>query len=156
MEKDTSPGLDAFDYKIMSEMQQKGLIPLRQIGDSVGLSVAAVQRRHKRLLDEGYLFYSVILSPEKLGVSLTVVAEISLLQNVGTEIASFEKILLDPRIQQSYRIAGDSDYIVIMKLASLDAYNQLCDELFSDITIISKLRTLVVQEVIKASQDIVF
>ena len=147
-------GLDNFDCKIMSEMQIKGLIPLREIGDSVGLSIAAVQRRLKRLVDEGYVRYEVVISPEKLGVTMTIITEISLHNNQGEHIATFEKKLVNPNVQQVFKLTGGTDYIIIMKVISLEEYETICAELFSDTSLIKNSRMIVVRDILKSSDYI--
>ena len=59
--------LDAFDRKILEQYQHDTRIPAETIGAAVGLSATAVQRRLKRLRENGVILAEIaVLSPAAL------------------------------------------------------------------------------------------
>jgi DNA-binding Lrp family transcriptional regulator len=105
--------LDTFDRKLLREVQQDAQIPQNELGSRVSLSTAAVNRRLRRLADEGVIErYAAIVSPEKVGSPLTIITSI--------EVESEQIDLLDamkrtfsqcPQVQQCYYVAGEWDFV---------------------------------------------
>ena len=60
--------LDAYDLKLLAELQRDASTAQSELGLRVNLSTAAVNRRLKRLCDEGVIErYSAIVAPDALG-----------------------------------------------------------------------------------------
>jgi len=55
MHKSVQPALDDFDRKILAILQKDNMTPQRTIGEVVNLSAPAVQRRIKRMTEEGVI-----------------------------------------------------------------------------------------------------
>ncbi|ALL71295.1 Leucine-responsive regulatory protein (plasmid) [Paraburkholderia caribensis MBA4] len=69
--------LDNFDRKLLMEVQRDAQIPQTELGVRVNLSTAAVNRRLRRLADEGVIDrYAAIVAPEKVDYPLTIVANV--------------------------------------------------------------------------------
>ncbi len=60
--------LDVFDRKLLAEVQQDAQLPQNELGARVNLSTAAVNRRLRRLVEDGVIDrYAAIVAPEKVG-----------------------------------------------------------------------------------------
>ncbi len=60
--------MDSFDVKILNIIQRDNCLPAEKIADQVGISPSAVQRRLKRLRENGIIEAEVaIISPETAG-----------------------------------------------------------------------------------------
>jgi Lrp/AsnC family transcriptional regulator, leucine-responsive regulatory protein len=69
--------MDSFDIKILNIIQQDNRLSSERIAEQVGLSPSAVQRRVKRLREEGIIAADVaIVSPEATGRSFTAIVGI--------------------------------------------------------------------------------
>ena len=63
--------LDPHDYSLLAELIHNARIPLNQLSEISGLSIAAVQRRMKRLEDTGIIVqYRIGVNLNKLGLQL--------------------------------------------------------------------------------------
>lgn len=90
--------LDHFDIKILSILQEDNLLPQRDIGEKIGLSAAAVQRRIKRMRKAELIQKdTIILDREKIGQPITLIVEVEL-EN--------EKINLIDEAKSFYQHAG--------------------------------------------------
>ena len=68
---------DPVDLALLSHLQQDAKMPQSTLGTQVGLSAAAVNRRIRRLTDDGYITSNVaVLDPTRLGHPLTVIVQI--------------------------------------------------------------------------------
>lgn len=62
--------LDTYDLKLLAELQLDARTPQSELGLRVNLSTAAVNRRLKRLSDEGVIErYSAVIAPEAWAMS---------------------------------------------------------------------------------------
>jgi len=70
-------GLDSFDVAILEILQADNTTPLRTIGQTVNLSAAAVQRRVKRMRENGIIVGNIaVVDPARLGRAITILVEI--------------------------------------------------------------------------------
>ena len=69
----TPPVLDEFDHKLLELLQRDADTTLSALGDAVGLSASAVQRRLTRYRKSGLLRQVAVLDPAQLG-NLTLAA----------------------------------------------------------------------------------
>lgn len=77
--------LDRFDYALLREMQADNQTPARVLAERVGLSQSAVLRRLRRLRAEKVITADVsVVSPEIMGVPVTVHVTVSILQGSRT------------------------------------------------------------------------
>ena len=66
--------LDSFDRAILDILQRDNTTPQRAIGEAVNLSAPAVQRRIRRMEEEGVIQANVaVVDPHKVGRPLTII-----------------------------------------------------------------------------------
>ncbi|KWK41796.1 AsnC family transcriptional regulator [Burkholderia stagnalis] len=140
----TTP-LDAFDRKLLMEVQRDAQTPQNELGARVNLSTAAVNRRLRRLADDGVIDrYTAVVAPEKAGYALTIV--------VNVEVESEQIDLLDamkrtfeqcPQVQQCYYVTGEWDFVLILVVRDMDQYNALTRQLFFANNSVKRFKTLV-------------
>ncbi|WP_321845796.1 Lrp/AsnC family transcriptional regulator [Paraburkholderia bannensis] len=148
--------LDAFDCKLLMEVQRDAQIPQSELGARVNLSTAAVNRRLRRLADEGVIDrYAAIVSPEKTGHPITVVANV--------EVESEQIDLLDamkrtfarcPQVQQCYYVAGEWDFVLILAVRDMDEYTELTRQLFFSNNNVKRFKTLVSMSRVKVGLEV--
>jgi DNA-binding Lrp family transcriptional regulator len=125
----TTPAfLDALDRQILAIYQHDTRIPSERIGAEVGLSAAAVQRRLKRLREEGVILAEqALLDPRALGLQLTAIVEVDLVDESARASAAFrERMVARPEVQQCYGVAGEKDYVLVVIVPDLPAYDAFC------------------------------
>ena len=122
--------LDAFDRQILALYQCDTRVPSEQIGTQVGLSAAAVQRRLKRLRESGVIQAEVAaLDCQKLGLGVTALVHVDLVDESARATQAFrDKVTTRSEVQQCYGVAGVVDYVLIVIVQDLAAYEVFCNE----------------------------
>jgi len=124
--------IDDKDKKILDALQTDASVPAETLGEQIGLSTTSVQRRIKRLASDRVIErQACLLSPEKLGCGLRCVVGIELDVEHGDVLARFRALLeREPRVQQSYYVTGEWDFIVIVLARDMDDYEAMTQRLF--------------------------
>jgi len=125
--------LDATDLRLLDLLQQDASLSNQDLAQRAHVSPATCLRRVKRLTDSGVIERRVaLLSPEKLGVGLSAIVEITLDRQGAEHLQAFEqRVLLDAAVQQCYRVAPGPDFVLIIQVADMPAYHALVQRLFT-------------------------
>ncbi|WDF62139.1 Lrp/AsnC family transcriptional regulator [Flavobacterium sp. KACC 22758] len=137
-------------------MQRNNLTPQRDIGEQIGLSAAAVQRRIKKMRELGIIQndFSVI-DREKIGSNVTILVEVFLDSEKIEVVDEFKKIFKSvPEIQQCYYVTGESDFFLVIVVPSMSYYESLTRRIFFGNKNIKRFRTVVVMGITKSSLEI--
>jgi Lrp/AsnC family leucine-responsive transcriptional regulator len=137
--------LDAFDRKLLAEVQQDAQLAQNELGARVNLSTAAVNRRLRRLSEEGVIDrYAAIVSPEKVGYPLTIVSMVEVESEQIDLLDSMKRTFAQcPQIQQCYYVAGEWDFVLILTVRDMEQYNELTRQLFFANNNVKRFKTLV-------------
>ncbi|MGN4155365.1 Lrp/AsnC family transcriptional regulator [Burkholderia gladioli] len=151
----TTP-LDTYDRKLLAEIQRDAQTPQNELGARVNLSTAAVNRRLRRLAEEGVIErYTAVVAPEKAEHPLTIV--------VNVEVESEQIDLLDAmkrsfaqcrQIQQCYYVAGEWDFVLIIAVKHMEQYNELTRRLFFSNNNVRRFKTLVSMGRVKVGLEV--
>jgi Lrp/AsnC family leucine-responsive transcriptional regulator len=122
----TAPAkLDAYDLKILAELQADGNASNQLIAERVGLSPSPCSRRIKQLEDAGVILgRSVRLDPKALGLDLTVLIHIRMDRHTPERFEQFESVVRQyPEVQECYLITGqEADYQIKISVPNMDEY----------------------------------
>ncbi|MCM5678647.1 Lrp/AsnC family transcriptional regulator [Schlegelella sp. S2-27] len=146
-----TPDLDDLDRRILARYQHDTRIAAEAIGADIGLSAAAVQRRLKRLREAGVIrAETAALDRKALGLQLTAIVTVDLIDEGQAAIDRFrQRMCTLPQVQQCYATAGSVDYVLVLVLPDLPAYEGFArDHLQGDANVRS-FTTHVVLEVAK-------
>jgi Lrp/AsnC family leucine-responsive transcriptional regulator len=121
--------LDRLDREILSIYQRDTRVPGEQIGEQVGLSAAAVQRRLKRLREAGVIVAETAsLDCRQLGLGVTAIVQVDLVDESARATQAFrDKVTARGEVQQCYGVAGAMDYVLVVIVPDLAAYEAFCD-----------------------------
>ena len=125
--------LDATDLRILELLQQDASLSNQDLALAAHTSAATCLRRVKRLVDAGVIERRVaILSQERLNAGLTVVAEVTLDRQGAEHLSAFEqRAVADGSVQQCYRVSPGPDFILVLQVADMAAWNSLVERLFT-------------------------
>ena len=125
--------LDDLDIRILEILQHDASISNQALAESAFTSPATTLRRVRALEDSGVIERTVaILSPEKLGASITAIAEITLdMQNAESFDAFDVLISAQPAVTQAYRTAPSVDFTLVLTVRDMAGYNTLVQRLFT-------------------------
>src|SRR5690554_7005585 len=137
------PGLDDLDIRILEILQNDSSLTNQELAARVHASPPTCFRRVRRLRSLGYIAREVaILEPGKLGAGLTAIVEITLDIQTAEHLDEFEaSIVLEPTIQQCYRVSPGPDFILVIQLPDMPAYHALAHRVFTSKKNVRNVRT---------------
>lgn len=118
---------DAFDLKILAELQRDADQSMQELGDKVGLSHTPCWRRVKRLEEQGVIRRRVtLLNAEQLRVSVNVFVNVTLRRHQENALNRFEDAVRDiPEVVECYTVSGDTDFLLRVLVEDVTAYERL-------------------------------
>lgn len=141
--------LDEFDHKLLELLQHDASATLSELGDAVGLSPSAVQRRMTRYRQDGLMRQVAVLDPLALGSTLAAVWVTMERESAENNAVFHARVRAAPEVQQCYTLAGEWDYLVILATTGVAHCRQVVDRLFLDEGNVKRYDTHLVFDVIK-------
>ncbi|MFC3531113.1 Lrp/AsnC family transcriptional regulator [Vogesella facilis] len=140
-----SAQLDSYDLKLLMAVQQDARTPQNELGEAVSLSTAAVNRRLKRLGEEGVIErYTAVVSPDAVGYGLTIIAMVEVeSEQIDQLDATRRSFTACPQVQQCYYVAGEWDFVLLFVVQHMEQYNGLTRQLFFGNANVKRFKTLV-------------
>ena len=140
-----------FDLAILRILQQNNLTPQRDIGSAVSLSAAAVQRRIKRMEENGVIEANrAQVHPAAVGRPITLIVQVTLESESTGLIDVIKKNFLEtPEVQQCYYVTGEADFILVIVTADMSEYEALTRRLFFNDSNVKRFNTFVTMDRVK-------
>ena len=125
--------MDELDLRILDVLQQDASLSNQALAERVLTSAATTLRRVRLMQEAGIIERTVcILSPEKLGASISAIVEITLdVQNADSFDAFDALINAEPAVLQAYRTAPSVDFTLLLTMRDMTAYHALVQRLFT-------------------------
>lgn len=116
--------LDPIDRKILEILQRDARIPNTELADEIGLTPAPTLRRVRRLEEEGVIRqYVALLDAKKVNRELLVIVRVTLDKQTKKGIEEFaQQMIARSEVLECYLCLGDTDYLLKVCVANLDAY----------------------------------
>ena len=151
MQKKTAPDLDRLDLRILERYQHDTQLPAKTIGEAVGLSTAAVQRRLKRMREAGVIEREVaLISPQAVGMAITCIVGVDLEREQAKDLDRFRRKMIGcPEVQQCYYVTGQTDFILIVMAPDMEAYDAFTRRMFLDDSNVRSFTTYVTLDRVK-------
>jgi Lrp/AsnC family transcriptional regulator, leucine-responsive regulatory protein len=148
--------LDAIDRRILRLLQQDSVIANQALADAVGLSPPACLKRVRRLRDAGVIRQTAaLLAPEALGYNLLTVVRIKLERPREKTMRGFEAKMRElPRVAQCFTVAGDIDYIILVRSRDVAHYQDFARHFLATAPGIRSYTSEIVLEVTKWTTEI--
>jgi len=142
--------LDEFDHRLLALLQRDAAVTLTVLGEAVGLSPSAVQRRIARYRRHGLLRQVAVLDPGAFpGTTLAAVLVTMERDTLRLHSAFRARMRAAPEVQQCYAIAGEWDYLVLLVASSVTHYREVAERLFVDEGTVRRYETRLVFDTIK-------
>ncbi|MBB6487579.1 Lrp/AsnC family transcriptional regulator [Rhizobium lusitanum] len=146
-----SADLDEFDVAILEILQKDSTVPQRQIGERIHLSAPAVQRRIKRMQENGVIEANIaVIDPTAVALPITIIVEVQIADERYELINAIKRSFLQaPEVQQCYQVTGEADFVLVVVVASMTEYQALSRRLFHDNPNVTKFKSLVAMDRVK-------
>jgi Lrp/AsnC family leucine-responsive transcriptional regulator len=148
--------LDELDKKLLRMLQQNNRLTADELGDKVSLSSSAVQRRLKRLRDDGIIEADVsIISQRAAGIGITCVVDIVLEVGNSKAIDKFKTAMYKcPEVMQCYYVTGTYDFVLIVNMKDMQHYEEFSKKNLMDNPNVKHFYTHVVMDRVKMQYGI--
>lgn len=129
--------IDDIDLRLLDALQGDAAVSNQALAALVHVSPPTCLRRVKRLRDAGLIERQIaILNADRLapllGHGLSAVVEISLDHQGAEHLDAFERrVAPDDAVQQCYRVSPGPDFVLIVHVADMPAYQALAQRLFT-------------------------
>lgn len=129
--------LDATDLRLLALLQDDASLSNQTLAELTHLSTATCHRRVKQLKAQGFIEKQVaILSPHKmaevLGWGVSALVEVSLDTQTQEALDAFEAhVVADAQVQQCWRVSPGPDFILVIQVPDMPAYQALAQRLFT-------------------------
>jgi len=122
--------LDKFDFAILAVLQQDARASLQEISAQVGLSSTPCWNRIKRLEADGVILgYTVRIDPAKIGLTDTVIVQVTLESHNDEMLYKFGQALDEiPEVLEAFLVSGTYDYYIRLVVRDIRDYERLLRE----------------------------
>ena len=124
-------GLDGTDLRILDLLQENAARSIGEIADVIHLSQNACWRRIRQLEEGGYILKRVaLLDAVKLGAGMTVFVMVRAGEHSQEWLERFaEAVRKIPEIVEFYRMSGEVDYLIKIRVADIAGYDRVYKQL---------------------------
>jgi DNA-binding Lrp family transcriptional regulator len=142
---------DRASLQILEALQADARLSTQALAEKVGLSATPVWRRVKELEDRGVIRGQVVLvDREKIGLSICVLANVSLVRHSEGAVEQFERLVGTRReIIECHAITGEADYVIKVVAADMKAYDLFLQQHIFKLPGVSSVRSNVVLREVK-------
>ena len=134
----TQQPLDQMDLKILQYLQHDASLSNLALAAKLALSPPTCLRRVKRLNDGGWIAKQVaVLDLDRVGASLghgvCAIVEVTLDAQGAEHADAFEaKAVAEDAVQQCWRVSPGPDFVLVIQVADMPAYQEVARRLFSE------------------------
>ena len=143
--------MDTFDIKLLAALQSDGRLTNYDLAEAVGLSASQCSRRRQALEDKRVIeSYHARLSPEALGLNVTVFVQVTLATHSPENSKRFQKLIDGlPEVQEAYSLTGEADYLIKLIVTDLKALSRILNEVFLPHASVAHVRSSIVLDRLK-------
>jgi DNA-binding Lrp family transcriptional regulator len=116
--------LDLTDKKILNLLQQNSKANIKEIALKIGLTQTPTYERIKRLEKDGVIKnYIAVLDKEKVGYTIEVFCQVTLMVHSKEMITRFENAInkID-EVMECFHVAGNYDYLLKIIVKDMNSY----------------------------------
>lgn len=148
--------LDDFDRRLLQLLQQNNRMTANELGEMIGLSSSAVQRRLSRLREEKIIEADVsIISPAVAGLGITCVVDIVLEEGHARALEKFKASMRErSEVMQCYYVTGTYDFVIIVNAKDMQEYEAFTTKWLVGNPHLKHFYTHVVMERVKVGHSI--
>lgn len=149
-------GLDAFEKRIICELQRDASLTTAAIAERVGLSPSPCWRRIDRLEREGYIRGRVaIVDRRKVGFNAHIFAQVKLNAHGRANLDEFSAaIRAFPEVLDAYVLMGNMDFMLRIVARDIEAYERFFFERLSKLPGVQEINSTVALSEIKSTTEL--
>lgn len=141
--------IDKIDTAILAQLQEDASLSVAEIAQRVNLSQNACWRRIRRLEEDGIILRRVaLLDAEKLDAGMTVFVSVRTAEHSAAWLEDFAHAVSDlPEVVEFYRMAGEIDYLLKIRVADMKAYDRVYKRLIERVRLVDVSAAFAMEEI---------
>jgi DNA-binding Lrp family transcriptional regulator len=145
--------LDRFDRQLLNLVQEDSAQTAERLAEQVGLSPSAIQRRLKRMREQGVIMReAAIVDPHAVGRPIFFVVSLEVERERPDLMAQLREWLgRQPDVQQAFYVTGDTDFVLIITARNTEAFDAMMSRLLGENPNVRRFTTKVVLNLLKQS-----
>jgi DNA-binding Lrp family transcriptional regulator len=143
--------LDRFDRQLLNLVQEDAGQTAEQLADQVSLSPSAIQRRLRRLREQGVIVRdAAIVDPRKIGRTTFFIVALQVERERPELLAQLRSWLAaQEHIQQVFYVTGEADFILVITAPDTETYDALMSRMVGENPNVKRFTTNVALSVVK-------
>ena len=139
----SSISLDATDWTILARLQQDARLSNVELARAVNLSPSPCLSRVRRQEEGGLISrYVTLLDALALGLTVSVFIQVRLERQVEKALEIFERAIAErPEVMECYLMTGDSDYMLRVMVADVQALQHFIVDFLAKIPGVGNLKS---------------
>src|SRR5437868_3869734 len=135
--------MDALDLRILARLQQDARISNVELAKAVNLSPSPCLARVRALETSGTIDrYVTLLDPKKLGLTVSVLVQVTLEKQIEPALETFEKAVRErPEVMECYLMTGDADYLLRVLVPDVPAFERFIMDFLSRIPGVGNIKS---------------
>jgi DNA-binding Lrp family transcriptional regulator len=135
--------MDAIDVRILERLQHDARISNIDLARAAHLSPSPCLARVRALEDQGYISrYVTLLDPKKLGLTVSVLVQVTLEKQVEPALEAFEKAMRErPEVMECYLMTGDADYLLRVVVPDVPAFERFILDFLSRVPGVGNIKS---------------
>ena len=125
--------LDETDLRLLDLLQDDAGLSNQDLAAAAHVSPATALRRVRRLTESGVIERRIaLLAADALGGGLQALVEVQLDRQGAEHLDAFEALVVaDTAVQQCWRVSPGPDFLLVLWVADMPAYNAAVQRLFT-------------------------
>ena len=118
--------MDAINLRILERLQHDARISNVELARAVNLSPSPCLSRVRALESDGIIQrYVTLLDAKKLGLTVSVLVQVTLEKQIEPALETFEKAIRErPEVMECYLMTGDADYLLRVLVPDVPAFER--------------------------------
>jgi Lrp/AsnC family leucine-responsive transcriptional regulator len=141
--------MDRIDKEILGLLQQDASQSNAQLAGRIGLAPSSCLRRVQRLKKAGVIQrVAAVLNPAKVDRRIQAIVTVELQRHAEVQTRAFLTTASgEAAVQQAYSVTGQTDVVLILRLADMEEFEALCERLFTEQNNVVRYYTMIVKGV---------
>jgi Lrp/AsnC family transcriptional regulator len=148
--------LDQTDKSILRILQKDALAKLKDISNSINLSVSPTHDRIKRMEGDGVIQkYVALIDRKKIELGMVVFCHVTLDKQTKNNFSEFEQTILQfDEVVACSLVSGSFDYYLKVVSKDVETYNKFYQEKLAVLPMVAHINSLFVMDEIKTTTSL--
>jgi Lrp/AsnC family transcriptional regulator, leucine-responsive regulatory protein len=135
--------MDTIDFRILERLQEDARSSNVELARAVNLSPSPCLARVRALERDGVIErYVTLLDAKKLGLTVSVLVQVTLEKQIEPALEAFEKAVRDrPEVMECYLMTGDADYLLRVLVADVPAFERFILDFLSRVPGVGNIKS---------------